>query len=95
MAFKILTTVSARGLLFWVFICLRCATVGFFLLQFEDITEIINADGTINSTTWLYGSEVMPTSIRSKMVGVSAVAHYAVNVSSMYFLPLKLFWLYC
>ncbi|KAI0160433.1 putative MFS monosaccharide transporter [Xylariaceae sp. FL1272] len=34
----------------------------------------------INSTTWLYGSEIIPYFIRSKMVGVSAVAHYAVNV---------------
>ncbi|KAI1170189.1 putative MFS monosaccharide transporter [Nemania sp. FL0916] len=34
----------------------------------------------INSTTWLYGSEIIPYSIRSKMVGLSAVAHYTVNV---------------
>nr|OQO24397.1 hypothetical protein B0A51_05777 [Rachicladosporium sp. CCFEE 5018] len=34
----------------------------------------------INSVTWLYGAEVVPMSIRSRMVGLSAVAHYVVNV---------------
>ncbi|KAJ3556515.1 hypothetical protein NPX13_g10118 [Xylaria arbuscula] len=38
-------------------------------------------DGLINSVTWLYGSEIMPFFIRSKMVGLSAVAHYTVNVA--------------
>ncbi|KAK6442372.1 hypothetical protein LTR95_001388 [Oleoguttula sp. CCFEE 5521] len=33
----------------------------------------------INSVTWLYGAEVVPMSIRSRMVGLSAVAHYVVN----------------
>ncbi|KAI0395845.1 hypothetical protein F5Y17DRAFT_456521 [Xylariaceae sp. FL0594] len=37
--------------------------------------------GLINSTTWLYGSEVLPIAIRSKIVGVSATAHYIVNVA--------------
>ncbi|KAI0413942.1 putative MFS monosaccharide transporter [Xylaria grammica] len=37
--------------------------------------------GLINSVTWLYGSEIVPFFIRSKMVGVSAVAHYTVNVA--------------
>ncbi|KAI1813194.1 putative MFS monosaccharide transporter [Poronia punctata] len=37
--------------------------------------------GLINSTTWLYGSEVLPISIRNKIVGVSAAAHYIVNVA--------------
>ncbi|KAF2098065.1 putative MFS monosaccharide transporter [Rhizodiscina lignyota] len=36
--------------------------------------------GTINSTTWLYGAEVLPMSIRSKIVGVAGAAHFAVNV---------------
>ncbi|KAG8625774.1 hypothetical protein KVT40_006175 [Elsinoe batatas] len=34
----------------------------------------------INSVTWLYGAEVVPMFIRSKMVGASAFAHYVVNV---------------
>ncbi|UKZ52820.1 hypothetical protein TrVGV298_006607 [Trichoderma virens] len=36
--------------------------------------------GLINSTTWLYGSEVLPMSIRSRIMGVAAMAHYVVNV---------------
>ena len=38
-------------------------------------------DGLINSTTWLYGAEVVPVLIRSRMVGISAIAHYVVNVA--------------
>lgn len=38
-------------------------------------------DALINSVTWLYGAEVMPVAVRSKMVGLSAVAHYVVNVA--------------
>ncbi|KAL5084641.1 hypothetical protein Trisim1_011548 [Trichoderma cf. simile WF8] len=34
----------------------------------------------INSTTWLYGSEVLPMTIRSRVMGVAATAHYVVNV---------------
>jgi hypothetical protein len=37
-------------------------------------------DALINSTTWLYGAEVVPLNIRGRMVGASAVAHYVVNV---------------
>lgn len=39
------------------------------------------SDALINSVTWLYGAEVVPMAIRSKMVGASAVAHYVVNVA--------------
>ncbi|KAI0550712.1 putative MFS monosaccharide transporter [Xylaria curta] len=37
--------------------------------------------GLINSVTWLYGSEIIPFFIRSKIVGISAVAHYTINVA--------------
>ncbi|KAI0451603.1 putative MFS monosaccharide transporter [Xylaria acuta] len=37
--------------------------------------------GLINSVTWLYGSEIVPFFIRSKIVGMSAVAHYTINVA--------------
>lgn len=40
-----------------------------------------SVDALINSVTWLYGAEVVPYMIRSKMVGLSAVAHYVVNVA--------------
>lgn len=39
-------------------------------------------DSTINSTTWLYGSEVLPVAIRSKVMGLAATSHYVVNVGS-------------
>src|ERR1700760_1336335 len=38
-------------------------------------------DALINSVTWLYGAETQPLLIRSKMVGLSAVCHYVVNVA--------------
>lgn len=34
----------------------------------------------LNSTTWLYGAEVLPVSIRSKVMGIAAFSHFAVNV---------------
>lgn len=34
----------------------------------------------INPVTWLYGAEILPMSIRSKIMGVAAAAHYIVNV---------------
>ncbi|KAI1339755.1 general substrate transporter [Xylariaceae sp. FL0016] len=35
----------------------------------------------INSVTWLYGAEILPIPIRSKVMGVAAAAHYIVNVA--------------
>jgi len=34
----------------------------------------------INSTTWLYGAEILPTAIRSKVMGVACASHFIVNV---------------
>jgi hypothetical protein len=86
--FQTLTTASAKDLPSWVFIYLWCATVGFVpSLEVKELTKIFEIDALINSTTWLYGSEVMPMSIRSRIVGVSAVSHYVVNVSSTFCLP--------
>ena len=36
--------------------------------------------GMLNSTTWLYGAEVLPIAIRSKVMGLAAFSHFAVNV---------------
>lgn len=44
-----------------------------------------SADSLINSVTWLYGAEVLPMSIRSKIMGVAAAAHYIVNVGGKYY----------
>lgn len=34
----------------------------------------------INSTTWLYGAEILPTAIRSKVMGVACASHFIVNI---------------
>jgi hypothetical protein len=49
-------------------------------------------DGMLNSTTWLYGAEVLPIALRSKIMGLAAASHFVVNVASK--LPiLGSFWL--
>ncbi|KAI1505082.1 putative MFS monosaccharide transporter [Biscogniauxia marginata] len=35
----------------------------------------------INSTTWLYGAEVLPIALRSKVMGLAAASHFIVNVA--------------
>ncbi|GAB7355804.1 hypothetical protein MBLNU459_g6480t2 [Dothideomycetes sp. NU459] len=37
--------------------------------------------GMLNSTTWLYGAEVMPIALRSKVMGLAAASHFVVNVA--------------
>ncbi|KAK6402265.1 hypothetical protein LTR95_019091, partial [Oleoguttula sp. CCFEE 5521] len=36
--------------------------------------------GCLNSTTWLYGAEVLPIALRSKIMGLAAASHFIVNV---------------
>ncbi|KAF4122878.1 transporter [Geosmithia morbida] len=36
--------------------------------------------GMLNSTTWLYGAEVLPIALRSKIMGLAAASHFVVNV---------------
>lgn len=38
-------------------------------------------DGMLNSTTWLYGAEVLPIALRSKVMGLAAASHFIVNVA--------------
>lgn len=35
----------------------------------------------MNSTTWLYGAEVLPVGIRSSVMGLAAASHFIVNVA--------------
>ncbi|KIK54653.1 hypothetical protein GYMLUDRAFT_176904 [Collybiopsis luxurians FD-317 M1] len=35
----------------------------------------------INSTTWLYGVEILPVFLRNKVTGLAACAHFIVNIS--------------
>lgn len=37
--------------------------------------------GLLNSTTWLYGAEILPISLRSKVMGLAAASHFIVNVA--------------
>jgi hypothetical protein len=37
----------------------------------------------LNSTTWLYGAEILPMSMRSKVMGLAAASHFIVNVASI------------
>lgn len=37
--------------------------------------------GMLNSTTWLYGAEVLPISLRSKVMGLASASHFIVNVA--------------
>jgi MFS family permease len=37
--------------------------------------------GLLNSTTWLYGAEVVPLALRSKLMGLAAASHFIVNVA--------------
>lgn len=39
-------------------------------------------DGMLNSTTWLYGAEILPIALRSKVMGLAAASHFIVNVGS-------------
>lgn len=43
-------------------------------------TNLTITDGMINSTTWTYGAEVLPIALRSKVMGLGALAHFVVNV---------------
>ncbi|KAK3670653.1 hypothetical protein LTR78_009488 [Recurvomyces mirabilis] len=35
--------------------------------------------GMLNSTTWLYGAEVLPIALRSKVMGLAAASHFLIN----------------
>ncbi|KAH8648602.1 MFS monosaccharide transporter [Xylariales sp. PMI_506] len=37
--------------------------------------------GMLNSTTWLYGAEVLPITLRNKVMGLAAASHFIVNVA--------------
>lgn len=41
-------------------------------------------DGLLNSTTWLYGAEILPIALRSKVMGLAAASHFIVNVAGKF-----------
>jgi hypothetical protein len=61
----------------YVFGILYCESAQTFAHLAHSLTS---TDIFINSVTWLYGAEVLPVSIRSRMMGVAAAFHYAINV---------------
>lgn len=44
----------------------------------------------LNSTTWLYGAEVLPIALRNKIMGLAAASHFIVNVAGTHSLLLLL-----
>jgi hypothetical protein len=47
-----------------------------------NVSRLVILDGMLNSTTWLYGAEVLPINLRSKVMGLAAASHFIVNVGS-------------
>ena len=45
---------------------------------------VVTYYGMLNSTTWLYGAEVLPMALRSKVMGLAAASHFIVNVGREY-----------
>lgn len=41
---------------------------------------VVTYYGMLNSTTWLYGAEILPVVLRSKVMGLAAASHFIVNV---------------
>ncbi|KAI5207034.1 putative MFS monosaccharide transporter [Aureobasidium subglaciale] len=41
---------------------------------------VVTYYGLLNSTTWLYGAEVLPIALRSRVMGLAAASHFIVNV---------------
>ncbi|KAK5678878.1 hypothetical protein LTS10_008533 [Elasticomyces elasticus] len=41
---------------------------------------VVTYYGMLNSTTWLYGAEVLPIALRSKVMGIASASHFIVNV---------------
>ena len=58
-----------------------CEPAPHFNNQLISINKLI--DGMLNSTTWLYGAEVLPIALRSKIMGLAAASHFIVNVASL------------
>lgn len=42
---------------------------------------VVTYYGMLNSTTWLYGAEILPLGLRSRVMGLAAGSHFVVNVA--------------
>lgn len=69
----------------YIFVICYCMTPAFFHRIYRATNQ--GLDSLINSVTWLYGAEILPMGIRSRIMGVAAAAHYIVNVGGMPLYP--------
>jgi predicted MFS family arabinose efflux permease len=53
---------------------------------------VVTYYGMLNSTTWLYGAEILPMALRSKVMGLASASHFIVNVGSKFGSPTRQHW---
>ncbi|KIY52993.1 hypothetical protein FISHEDRAFT_55630 [Fistulina hepatica ATCC 64428] len=51
------------------------------IYMYTAIYYLYGADLTINSTTWLYGVEVLPVSLRSRVTAIASLSHFVFNIA--------------
>lgn len=66
----------------YLFVVAYCKTIQSRCCQRRKLT--LRSDGMLNSTTWLYGAEILPIALRSKIMGLGAASHFIVNVGSRF-----------
>jgi hypothetical protein len=68
----------------YLFVVCYCTNMDQGCKKFSLTLVFFFLDGMLNSTTWLYGAEVLPVALRSKVMGLAAASHFIVNVGSMF-----------
>jgi MFS family permease len=66
----------------YLFVVIYCTYSSLQIDNQHDKYADLLTDGMLNSTTWLYGAEVLPVALRSKVMGLAAASHFIVNVGS-------------
>lgn len=65
----------------YLFVVCYCRSLGIPQPRYLATHKLYRLDGMLNSTTWLYGAEVLPIALRSKVMGLAAASHFIVNVA--------------
>jgi hypothetical protein len=65
----------------YLFVVAYCTPASLLASRLNKVANCIGTDGMLNSTTWLYGAEVLPIALRSKIMGLAAASHFIVNVA--------------
>lgn len=65
----------------YLFVVAYCASTSLIVSRLNSWLTVMATDGMLNSTTWLYGAEVLPIALRSKIMGLAAASHFIVNVA--------------